>query len=560
MDSQQFESLNPQEQAKIFHHSSFKERAELIRHSHDPRALTRSLSHEELYLLTREMDIEDRSEIIRYATLPQLTFIADVDCWKKDRIDSDNFLEWMETLLAAGDSVLLNWLLQMDYETVVAGFQKICEVLKPEREYAADEILGDTPYFTIDDVYYIAVREENLATVRRGIQLLFENNKGRYYSLLEDIIADISDQVEEDAYQNREHRLASRGFPDDESARKIYRPITQEEFESFPPKKSNSVKDPAQAPRYPVLASTERLFLDDVLLHISKERTEVLEGLHDELAWISNKLIACDGIDFSSEEKVRKGIQRARYMVSLGLELLSNGDVKKALRILEEKWCEIIFRWGMTGLLQLRERVNKLVRDDWKGDKLRLLDFLKPPYDQTAQGLLRQVPQCYDAAGNNAVPLRDFKSWQDVERSAKSLEQIEKAHQVLRAKFPEVWKIENVSSHAVFGTLFAVFCLKGKLSLSPLAQDEVPVFTAKALEKKGGHARVKPELKEQFLTKLCGEADSGALSVFLSFVFDDIEDELGSLDFSKTVDSRFISCLLTKTKSAKPSKKMARKS
>jgi hypothetical protein len=68
MDSQEFESLNPDEQAKIFHHSSFKERAELIRHSHDPLALTRSLTHEELYLLTREMDLEDRSEVIRYVS------------------------------------------------------------------------------------------------------------------------------------------------------------------------------------------------------------------------------------------------------------------------------------------------------------------------------------------------------------------------------------------------------------------------------------------------------------------------------------------------------------
>ena len=98
MDAEAFEALTSEEQAKIFHHSTFKERAELIRRSHDPRALTRALSHEELYLLTREMDMEDRCEIIKYATLPQLFFISDVDCWKKDRMDPDHFMEWIETL------------------------------------------------------------------------------------------------------------------------------------------------------------------------------------------------------------------------------------------------------------------------------------------------------------------------------------------------------------------------------------------------------------------------------------------------------------------------------
>ena len=160
MDAEEFEALTPEEQAKIFHHSTFKERAELIRRSHDPRALTRALSHEELYLLTREMDIEERSEVIRYATLPQLFFISDVDCWKKDRVNARGFIEWLEALLAADEAKCLLWLMRMDYETVVTGFKKVAEVLKPDREWAADELLGDRPYFTLDDQYYIVITEE----------------------------------------------------------------------------------------------------------------------------------------------------------------------------------------------------------------------------------------------------------------------------------------------------------------------------------------------------------------------------------------------------------------
>ncbi len=542
MDSQEFESLNPEEQAKVFHHSSFKERAELIRHSHDPRSLTRSLSHEELYLLTREMDIEDRSEVIRYATLPQLTFIADVDCWKKDRIDSDNFLEWLETLLAADERILLSWLLTMDYETIVAGFQKAVEVIKPEREYAADEVLGDTPYFSLDDMYYVAVREENLATVRRAIELLFENNKGRYYSLLEDLMSDFADQVEEDAFQNREMRLAERGFPDDETARKIYRPITREEFEKFPLKK-NTPADPSQAPRYPVAWSKDRLFLDDVLLQISKDRTDLLETLHDELAWISNKVIACEGIDFSSEEKVRRGIERARFFVSLGLEALSNGDTPRARVLLEERWCEVIFRWGATSVLKLKDRVNLLVRDYWHGEKIALLDFLTPPYDHVAQGLLRQVPQCYDAEVKSGdVPLRDFKKMQDVASSEASVEQLEKIHQFFKRDYPDAFKAE-ANAFALLGTLFVSFVLKGKPSIAPIAPKDIAAFVEKSKDN--------PKLKENFIETVFTANEKMQAGIFMSFVFEAVEDELGSLDLSKEPDPRFVSCFLVKKKNAK---------
>lgn len=548
MDTQEFENLNPEEQAKIFHHSSFKERAELIRHSHDPLALTRSLTHEELYLLTREMDIEDRSEVIRYATLPQLTFIADVDCWKKDRIDSDNFLEWLETLLAADERILLNWLVTMDYETIIAGFQKVVEVLKPEREYAADEILGDTPYFSLDDMYYIAVREENLETIRRAIELLFENNKGRYYSILEDIIADISDQVEEDAYQNRSIRLAERGFPDDETARQIYRPLTKAEFESFPLKKNDERHDPGQAPNYPVLWSGSRLFLDDVLLHISKDRTDLLESLHDELAWISNKVIACDGIDFSSEDKVRKGIERTRSYVSFGLEDLSGGNAEKARKILEERWCEMIFRWGATLTQNLKDGMNVLLRDYWNGEKMRLLNFLMPPYSIVAQGLLRPVPQCYEPAVEKGMfPLRDFRTLQDVERTRKSLAQLEKIHKSLRKDFPEIWKLpEEVTGLSALGALFANYLLKGKAAVTPVPVEKVPALIEKMRAK---------ETRAEFLEALYKTQDREGLALFWSFVFEGMEEELAGIDVAQPIDPRFISCVLL----AEPSKPAAKK-
>lgn len=555
MDLDHFESLTPEEQAKIFHHSTFKERAELIRHSHQPLALIQALSHEELYLLTKEMDIEERSEVIKYATLPQLFFISDIDCWKKDRIDRDNFMEWLETLKTADEKVLLHWLLTMDYGMVVTGFQKIVKVLKPEWEFAADEILGDTPYFTIDQMYYVAVGEENLEIIRRIMEILFENNRGRYVSLLEGIMAEVEEQIEEEAYLSREGRLADRGFPDYETARKIYRPISAEEFEATPKKNAELMKEKVQLPNYPMLWASERLFLDDVLLHINKAQDEFLENLHEELAWVSNKVLACQGIDFSSEDKVKRGIERARFFVSIGLEDLSGGDIEKAEKILTERWCENIFRWGISQLMSLKERIETVLKTYWKGHKLPFFDFLALPYDKIAQGILMSVPQYYDLSIKGSEDnLRDFKTLADVQRAGLSVMQIEKIHEVLAGNFPKTFGLfgetleekENpVTGVTVLGTLFAHFCLEGKPSLSQLPPEKVQKFVDRAFELQGPRRQIQPELRQKFMSELHGK-DAALMSVFWSFIFQEIEDELGRLDFTRAFDERFVKCVLLK--------------
>lgn len=556
MDAEEFEALTPEEQAKIFHHSTFKERAELIRRSHDPRALTRALSHEELYLLTREMDIEERSEVIRYATLPQLFFISDVDCWKKDRLDPDNFMEWIETLKTSDERVLLQWLLTMDYETVVTGFQKVIRVLKPEWEYAADEILGDTPYFTIDQMYYISVGEENLEMVRRIFEILFENNRGRYISLLEGIMAEVEEQIEEEAYQNREVRLADRGFPDYETARRIYRPMSREEFDQTPKKDSELMKEKVHLPNYPVLWSAERLFLDEVLLAVSEGPQEFLENLHEELAWVSNKVLAGQGIDFSSEDKVKRGIERARFFVSLGLEDLSGGDIKKAQGILAERWCENIFRWGVSLAMALKQRLETVMKNYWHGRKLPFFDFLISPYDKIVQGMLLGVPQYYDLTlKDTADHFRDFKTLADIERVNKSVLQVEKIHEVLERLFPKAFSLfkdslteseVSVTGVMVLGTLFARFCLDKKSSLSPLSPEKVKMFVSTSFEIQGSRRQIKNDLRERFLKELFSESENALMNVFWSFIFQELEDELGGIDFSKPLDERFVQCLLLK--------------
>lgn len=555
MNIDEFEGLPEDRQEQIFHKSSFKDKAELILHSHNPAGLTKSLSQEELYLLTREMDIEERAEVIRYATLPQLFFISDVDCWKKDRLDRKSFLQWIETLLAADEKKLLAWLLEMDYETIVAGFAKLMQVLKPDHEWTADEALGDTPYFSLDQMYYISAEEDNLETLRRTLEILFLNHRGRYVALLEGVMSELEDQLEEDAYSRRDSRLAERGFPDFETAQKIYRPLTREEYEKFPLKSAVRLHDTHDkemvVPNYLMLWSEERFFLDDIL-HSFQDDPKTQDSLQEELAWISNKVIACEGIDFSSEEKVRRGIEQARGMINIGLELLSGGDFQKARAVLQERWLELVFRWGATRVTELKEHARRIVRDYWSSSQTDFLNFLDAPYDTLFNGLLRLSPLCYDPSLNQEDSLRHFKTAVDTDRSKNALIQIEKIHEVLRGNLSKEYakaRKESLESEPVLslfsflGTLFSNWILSGKVSYLAVPVSALSGLLDQGFESRGEVRVLVASSKTGFLSAFLTPETQEICRAFFALFFERFEEEFSRIKSGEKIQPEFISMI-----------------
>ncbi len=533
IDREQFKQMSPEEQEAVFRQSSFAEKGELLIRSHDPAGLTRSLSQEELYLMTREMDMEDRSEVLRNATLPQMYFIADIDCWKKDRIDRSGFLLWLETLLAAGTEKTLQWLLAVDYETLVTGFQEVLEVAKPDWEEASDEVLADRPYFTIDDSYYLYVAERDLHIVKRVMELLFENYRGRYAALMEGLLGEDHDMAEEEAYRRREIRLSERGFPDFETARRVYRRITPEEFEAFP--KKNKIRDSEMPvmPNYPALWTEQSLFLDQVLALFKAEVPGVLEGIEEELAWLSNKVIAAEGIDFSSETIVRRGVTRARQMVSIGLEIQSGGNLEKARSLVKERWLETVFRITATRLWALRDRAGTVIRTHWDGRRDFAFETLDSAYGYIFRGLFEEIPKCYDPAVVDQVFfLRDFRTLVEVERAEYAVGQVEMLLAWIRAFWEKgiLGVLEEVCVFAeaggffvILGTVFARFVLDLKPEAAPLSEAAAQRFFKTAFEKHDSRFRLVPGVKTNFLRKNFSPKAQAFLLPVWALVFENLE-------------------------------------
>jgi hypothetical protein len=331
--------------------------------------------------------------------------------------------------------------------------------------------------------------------------------------------------------------------------------MTFKEWEEYPRKDSQPVPAETGARgRYPILWSAEKFFLDDVLAAMKQESDEMRARLQEELAGLSNKVIACGGIDFAAEGKIREGVERVRKFMSLGLEILSGRDIGKAARIMKERWLETVFRFAAGRLFALRGELEKVVRVFWGGNAKKLFEFLDPPYEEIARGILREIPLCHDSAAPDNSGLRDFKSAADLERSEISVRQLAAIHEELQKKFPGFFTdkvspktqkaAESERLFSFLGTLLVNFVLNGKLLSRSLSVKDLSRFLAEGFVMTGKRRILNPRHKKDFLSYL-GEPQNRPLMVsFWALVFENIEDELGHLPAAKVPDIRFISSVL----------------
>lgn len=562
-----YEALAFDEQCKIFFESPYRDRGELLLRSQDPARLAAATSCEELYLMTRDLDVESRSELLRYANLQQLFFLSDLDCWREEAISTKGLVSWLEVLEAADRSQLTAWLSRIDYEMLVAGFQRLIRVYKPMTEFGhefpADELLGDQPYFTFDHMYYVCVDEENFEPVRRALEALYEDSRPQYVKLLEGCLSEMDYEMEESARERRQNRLAERGFPGREEALTIYRPVTLAQWGALPLKQAAPAHavSLAELPNYPVLRGRDLLFLDTVFALFAGEPAEVRDGIYEEFVWLSNKVLACEGIYLSSEERVKLGVERVRSVVSVALEALAGHDPQRGLAVLKTHWVEHVFRYGFSRILDTRARAEAIRDRYWKGRGSGFIEMMNEPYRGLLAGLLRAQPQLCDSGNGSGVrTFRDFKSLQELQSVDDTLGELARLHAVLHRHFPKIFDVLAIRSvqgqegtllATLVPTLFANFVLKSKPSYHELSQADARLFVSRAFKGNGRAAHLRAPLVGRFLHAFLGQDDSPRLRAMLMEGLQELEAELAGLRGEHRIDRRFVSTLWLKVPAPK---------
>ena len=279
-----------------------------------------------------------------------------------------------------------------------------------------------------------------------------------------------------------------------------------------------------------------------------------MDSLKEEMMWLANKVFSVRKVDFSSEERIRCGLEHVRHLASLGLEMLSGGSVDEGVELLHRQWLEMIFRWGVTETIKLRSSAEALVLKYGADRKQAFCDFLNAPYGLICKGLFQTVPQYYDADyKTHEEHYRDFQNAQDLERAKVSLEQLELLLKILHERMPKVVRQyqskeggasqagrHEVRLYTLLGTLFVRFVLAegksgedpigGKIqTLAPLTKSEVQKFIREGFEARGKYRGVKPTLKGKFHEQFLSADGQGQLVALMAFVYQELEEELGQV-------------------------------
>jgi hypothetical protein len=197
-------------------------------------------------------------------------------------------------------------------------------------------------------------------------------------------------EIEEDASRFHRARLEDQGIPDFYDAAGIYRAIRPGEIDHH-----KDVVAPKEAaaptPSFAVAMLPDRDLLHAVLGKFQDAR--LIDTLRLELASLANKVIVADRLVLDEPEALRFAVGKVAAYVNLGLEVLSRGSPKSAVKIIEKVFLEHLFRLAHTQVARFRGRLQRLIQSGWLSRWPAGIRCLDTDWLEEAELLLQQTPR-----------------------------------------------------------------------------------------------------------------------------------------------------------------------
>jgi hypothetical protein len=534
-----------------------KDRLERILNSPDPRELVAQIPETDLFLTIKELGIRECVELISLATPEQIIHLLDLDLWKKDQLDQEKTIVWLETLEACGEEKLKQSFDTLDSELLVALFQKLIRVVKME---SPEDEIGESPDhngFTLDGCYYVQFLSQRSAPlITRLLKFLNAEDPEFYQNFLEWNHLRLPDEEEETALRWRRGRLADRGFPDFYEAQEIYRyvPTDQVREEKFP---NPSLPEASFYPPSHLESAGEGSFLYAALSRGLEEGQ--ITRVKWELANLANHVLVADGAEVNEPAPIYQSVQKAFQMLDLGLRHLSRDDLEQAGEALGRIPLLRVFQTGHSLGLDLKYRAEAIIRrGEWFRDLLRREDLFDSPFKEMLQGLFFKRPRYYDRTGEGKY--RPFQSLEELRETRELLDNLAVLGRLISQRLGitvgEINALSTLSLYqpdpplsAVWMTVWANRLLTGQARLEPLSLSHWEKLLKLLLEpdRAGGSTKPGREIFQQGLQlvaesgpELTSEEKEG-LHWWLDFLTNKLEAELGRIPAGGKADPRFVS-------------------
>jgi hypothetical protein len=419
---------------------------DLILEAPSPATLIQSFPDQDLYYLMHKIGVHDFTPVLALANSKQWEYILDVEVWDDDRLDPDMMGQAFAQLFRADPQRLLRWAITEKPDFLEFFLFHNMQVVVREHDEVPPEDFND--YITLDDKFYFrfpnktpeeddnnlpaespresASFEDTPELIEKMLKSLAQMDLSVFHGLLLETTALLPTETEEEQFRLKNLRLAEKGFQPTHEAIGIYQPTR---FASLRKRPGGQLADQPYDPEIPMPPQFFTQFVKGDALFVAAlarvTNNEANLELQTELAALINKVISADRIKIRNRESVETTMEKATAFLSLGLEVLLDGDtgVAAAAQLLRTYFLEDIFRTGSRVGIQLKTRAKNWYRDSFMEKNNLPLSFLGEAYLGVIGGLLIERPMFFSNYADKDL-YRHFATLNDIQSTGRVLEEI----------------------------------------------------------------------------------------------------------------------------------------
>ena len=555
--AQGFDALPIQNQFDLLLRTRGKERLHYLLLSKNPESLVHQLPELEVFLTVKELGERDALPLLSLTTPEQFQFLLDLDFWKKDELDPEKILHWLEILLDCGEKKLAQFIQSTDPECIALLLKKFLRVATLEGEPV--EVEESLPPFTLDHYYFVHFMEKGARPVlERFLKIFSLIDTGGYQRLMEALVWELDSELEEQEYRIRNARLSEHGFPDFEEALEIYRFIHPDSL--IPKGKIQPIvkheEGEKSRPTFYLTFLDERLFISSILARLDDPLDQ--DQLKIEMTALCNRAMVAEATDLSRFEEIERITRKVFHYLNLGLEYLSGQEETRAIEILHSLPLQKLFQGGVSLTHLLKRKAEALLNGPWFGADRENLILLDLPYLERFEGILKKRPYLHRNG-----KIEDFKNLQELKETERLVETVETVVNFLGKQLnvfpghlkkmdlmgchPDHWREITVST--LFLTGLANQVLKGSFRFEAIKAARLKDLFSRLFERnEQGKGFIKMEIRNGLKDWLDSvendENKRDHLLAFRDFCLDLFELEFGKIPPGEELDPRFVKGLL----------------